>query len=267
MTSLTTNNQTTEGNNTNMTTELTTTDPTTTLELVANASEILAGASPDDINIPTIKFPSGGSPAWQLPGESEDTPRVASELIGTVVADYAFDALYLESYDDNPDAKPEAVWIAGQLVHCSDKAIEAGVKPGLALADQPLNQFGSAGKGKAISNRWSLFIIEQGEILPARLSVPPMSRKDWFNFRLRAFTGKPTTTRLLRFTLKSEKNSNGQPFSKLQVATVREYEPEEATAMAKFAEALRPLTTYRPPLAGDDTTDAPKVVDDLADLV
>ena len=47
------------------------------------------GAVPFDI----IKIPSGGGLSFEVPGENEDTPTVATELVGIIVDHHPVNAL------------------------------------------------------------------------------------------------------------------------------------------------------------------------------
>lgn len=214
-----------------------------------NINTLLAGASPDDITIPTVKFPSSGSTVWQIPTEG-DAVRNSEAIEGVVVDQYAFDVFYLESFDDNPDAKAQAVWVAGQFQFATDEAIAAGVIAGAPVSEQPLNEFETdlkGGKGKAISNRWTIYIVEAGEMLPIRVSVPTMSRKTWFNFQMRAFMAKPSTSFTTSLTLKSDTNGAGQPYSEMVATKTGELSDEAAKQYKALGEALAPLTAYRKP--------------------
>lgn len=227
-------------------TEVATKEPTALVPTGA-LQDLLAGAGADDISIDTVKVPSGGSVAWELPSGDPSNPRIEKEFRGVVVDDYSYDALYLSSYDQDPDSGANAVWIAGQFAFADDQAVAAGVLPGESVHDQPLNQWGSApsGKGKAISNRWSIFIVEEGQMLPVRLAVPPMSRKLWFNYKLRRFAGRPTTSDVTRFTLQRKENNSGQPYSEIVFGVGEELDPAVAAQYAQLAVDLKPLTTYR----------------------
>lgn len=207
----------------------------------------LEGVNPSDLELPRVKVPGGGSTTWEIPTGDPENPVSTRELVGVVVDDYAVDSLYLAEYDgsDNP---PDALWIGGQFMYANDDAIAAGVVPDRETAAQPLNQYDPSLGRTPIANRWRLFVLQPGSLLPLQVDVPVMSRKKWVNFKFQNFgtNGLPTTAAVVRLTLRREENAGGNPYAQIIPALVNMLEAGDRERITAHAASIRALTRRAP---------------------
>jgi len=226
-----------------MGTEIIKTQPADTAAL----ENILAsGATLDDFEIPRVSIPGSGGLQWEIPTGDPDNPEYVKEIEGVVINDYSIDTLHEKSFQDDPDGEPVAMWIAGEQAFVTPTGLEMGVIEGAPTSEQPLNQFGSArsGKGKAIQNKWRIFIGRPGHLLPLQINVSVMSRKNWLNFKMANLLGG-SHNKLVTFRLVAKESSDKIKYASM-VATVKSVlSDEEAANWAKYAEAMSPLTQFK----------------------
>lgn len=199
----------------------------------------------EEIRFPKVKVPGSGGTAWEVPGDEPDDFDHVKEIVGVVVDDYSIDSFYVDEYDGGNEP-PDALWIAGDFVEANERAIEAGVIPGVKAKDQPLNKFGTGrgGKGKAISNRWRLFVMRSGEMIPTQVDVPVMSRRNWTDFKQMRIVGRGHRVPevVVRMGLKRETSSGGVPYAQIVFGIAQVLPPEQAAFYLQQREAMRPFT-------------------------
>jgi len=210
-------------------------------------AEILdSGMTSDDIELPVTKIPSGGGLMWEIPNGTPE-PDYVKELVGVVIADYAYDTFFTESYNDDPDARPQAIWVAGQQVYCTPEAVKAGIIEGEPTAAQPLNQFGTKGAGKAIDNKWRIFLAQPDNMFPLQVNISVMSRKPWSTFRLHNLVGKQPYSKIVELSLTKATNAAGTDYAKLVPTLKGDVPADQIEAFATYAEQVKSLTTYAVP--------------------
>lgn len=109
-----------------------------------------------------IKIPSGGTTAFEVPGDSEDDVEMVKEINGVILYNHPAFSYYTEKYTggNNP---PDCGSFDGVVGHGT---------PGGDCTKCPYNQFGSGdGESKACKNRRMLYILQEGELFPQVLSV------------------------------------------------------------------------------------------------
>lgn len=162
------------------------------------------------IHFDTIKVPSGGGLAFELPGDDPDNPETTQTLTGVIVHHHAVNSYWPGEYDgsntlpdcSSADGKQGLDIKTGELRDCSTC---------------PFNQFGSSskGNGKACKNGHRIYLLRSGEVLPVLISLPPTSLrafKDYIAKRL-VLKGKRTSSVLTTIKLKREKSADGIAYS------------------------------------------------------
>lgn len=195
------------------------------------------GAVPFDI----IKIPAGGSLSFELPGENEDTPVAATELVGIVVDHHPVNALWLTEYDGSSN-QPDCASFDGRVGTDSD-----GVSKQCLVC--PYNQFGTAqsGRGKACKNGHRIYILMSGQVIPMLLILPPTSLGAWRNYlgKKVVVRGKRPWMVLTKVTLKKERNEGGIAYSQAVFTKVADLTPAECETIKPIAESFKSVTRSR----------------------
>lgn len=197
------------------------------------------------ISFDTIKIPSGGGLAFEVPGEDPDNPDTVRELSGVIVLRHASNGYWPDPFGgDNKlpdcysnDGKLGVVSATGEVRSCETC---------------PLNQFKEDGSGKACKNMQNLYLVREGEMLPVKLILPPTSIKnlrDYVAKRL-LFRGKKLGQVVTSITLNKAANKQGIKYAVAQFTKKRDLSPQEIAEL----EPLKALVTqavnqqkYQPP--------------------
>ena len=177
-----------------------------------------------------VKIPSGGGLAFELPGEDDENPESATEIVGVILDHHPVNAYWREKFaggNEQPDCssydgKQGVERETGEIKNCSVC---------------PYSLFGSDDKGKACKNVHRVFILREGNPVPLVLSLPPTSLKymrDYIAKRviLKGFRCWQAVTRI---TLKKERSAAGIAYSRAVFTFVGKLSPEKA----KEAEAMK----------------------------
>ncbi len=178
-----------------------------------------------------IKIPSGGSTAFELPGEDEEETQMVKDITGVILYNHPAYAYYVEKYagGSNP---PDCGSFDG---------ITGTGNPGGACANCPDNVFGSGeGQSKACKNRRMIYILQEGEIFPLVLSLPTGSLKEFTKYVKRQLSkGHKLNQVVSKVTLKKATNNSGIAFSQAVFSFVRTLDDAEKAAMAKMTEQVK----------------------------
>lgn len=183
-----------------------------------------------------VKIPSGGGLAFEVPGEDEDSPESATELVGVILHHHAVNAYWKEKFaggNEQPD--------------CSSFDGKTGVDRETGecknCAECPFNQFGSDGAGKACKNVHRIYLLREGNPVPIILSLPPTSLK-----YMRDYIGKRILVRGMRsydvitkITLKKEKNAAGIAYSRAVFTLVSKLDENQKAEAKAMAETIKQL--------------------------
>lgn len=210
------------------------------------------GAIPFD----TIKIPSGGGLAFELPGETEDSPAAEKELVGIIVDHHPVNA-YWETEYDGSNNQPNCSSFDGKT------GLDADSGEVRSCASCPFNQFGSdirGGKGKACKNMHRIYILMSGQVIPMLLTLPPTSLAAWRNYigKKVVVRGKRPWMVMTKITLKKEKNDNGIAYSQAVFTKVADLTPEECAAIKPMAESFKALTRSDIMQSADTFVEAPQ---------
>ena len=205
------------------------------------------------ISFDTIKIPSGGGLAFEVPGEDPDNPDTVKELSGVIVLRHASNGYWPDPFGgDNKlpdcysnDGKTGVVAATGEVRSCETC---------------PMNQFKEDGSGKACKNMQNLYLVRDGEMLPVKLILPPTSIKnlrDYVAKRL-LFRGKKLGQVVTAITLNKAVNKQGIKYAVAQFTKKRDLSPQEIAELeplkALVAQAVNKQKEHPP-------TDYPAVED------
>ncbi len=178
-----------------------------------------------------FKIPSGGSTAFEVPGEDDSDTQMVKEVEGVILLQHPAYAYYLEKYTggNNP---PDCGSFDG---------VQGVGNPGGACAECPYNQFGSGeGQSKACKNRRMIYILQEGELLPMVLSLPTGSLKEFTKYLKRQLSkGRRLNQVVTKISLKKATSNSGIAFSQAVFSFVRALEPEEKTAMSAMTDLVK----------------------------
>lgn len=187
-------------------------------------------------NIPfdRVKIPAGGGLAFDLPGEDEEHPESAAELVGVILHHHPVNAYWPDAFSganeapecSSLDGKTGVVRETGEVRDCSTC---------------PNNQYRDDGTGKACKNIHRVYLLREGNPVPLMLSLPPTSLKF-----LRDYLGKRVLLKGMRcyscvtkITLKKEKNAAGIVYSRAVFTFVEKLSEDQIKAAKEMAEQLK----------------------------
>lgn len=178
-----------------------------------------------------IKIPSGGTTAFEVPGDSEDDVEMVKEITGVILYNHPAFSYYTEKYTggNNP---PDCGSFDGVTGHGN---------PGGNCGSCPYNQFGSGeGQSKACKNRRMLYILQEGELFPQILSLPTGSLKEFTKYVKRQLSkGRRLNQIVTKISLKKATSSSGITFSQAVFAFDRNLNEAEKAAVTGLTEQVK----------------------------
>lgn len=188
--------------------------------VLGDISEELDGLG--GITFDTVKIPSGGGLAFEVPGDDPDNPDIEREIIGVVLLRHAANGYWKDAFggeNNQPD--------------CYSGDGKVGVDRLTGLCQDcdtcPRNQFKEDGSGKDCKNMQNLYIVREGEMFPIKLVLPPTSIKnlrDYVSKRL-LFRGKKLGQVVTGITLSKAENRQGIKYAVAQFTKKRDLSPQE----------------------------------------
>lgn len=200
-------------------------------ELVCVMAEEMDGLE-DLFDFDRIKIPSGGGLAFEVPGEDEANPDVEKEIVGVIVDHHPINGYWPEKYDGANQA-PECSSMDGKVGSCGQNC---------KLCSH--NKFGSDGNGKACKNMHRVYILKEGQMFPALLTLPPTSLKNFSNFIMKQIVmkGRKSTGVVVKVTLKKATNANGIVYSQAVFSVESTLDAEAAEQMASYSQMIKEQT-------------------------
>lgn len=200
-------------------------------EIVVTMAEEMDGLG-DLFDFDRIKIPSGGGLAFELPSEDEENPDVEKEVIGVIVDHHPINAYWPAKYEG-----------ANQAPECSSMDGKTGTC-GKACKTCPHNQFGSDGNGKACKNMHRIYILQEGQMFPMLLTLPPSSLKNFSNFIMKqvVMKGRKSTGVVVKVTLKKATNANGIVYSQAVFSVNNVLDMQDAEQMANYSQMIKDQT-------------------------
>lgn len=214
-------------------------------------------------NIPfdTVKIPSGGALAFEVPGDGEE-PDMVKEIVGVVVDNHSVNALWMNDFTgerQSPDCSSfdgrVGTSLTGDVRYCDDC---------------PFNQFGSGkdGIGKKCKNMRRVYILRSGDLLPILLQLPPSSLTAWKDYVAKRLVikGKRPWQVLTKVTLKKEKSAGGIAYSQAVFTKVADLGKAEIEALKPVVDSIKALTrseTMQTVIEESDAPSAPSGTDEV----
>jgi len=196
-------------------------------DFAAIANEELAGL---DLQLERIKIPVGGSTAFELPTENEDTELV-KEFSAVILYHHPLNVYYASKYtggNNPPDCG-------------SYDALNGIGTPGGECKSCDNNQFGTGENGaKACRNKRRVYLLREGEIFPLLLTLPTGSLKAFTKYiKTQLSKGKKSSAVVTRFALKKVNNTGGIAYSQAIFSFDRDLNPEECAAVQPISEQMK----------------------------
>jgi hypothetical protein len=186
-----------------------------------------------------IKIPAGGGTAWTIQGL--DGEEMLKELSGIIVAwrdTRAYWSVPMEQSDGNmpPD--------------CYSLDARAGTgKPGGNCLKCSLAEFGSdpKGEGQACKLVRQLFFLQQENLLPEIVSLPPSSLKPARQYFMRlASKAVPCYSLITKIGLEKTKNAQSIVYSRATFTSGGRLTPEQTARVKEYAAMLQPFLESAP---------------------
>jgi hypothetical protein len=205
--------------------------------IIADAATALQSSEDLDglpIKFPRIKIPSGGGLAFELPGDSPESPDLAKEIKAVILYHHPINTYYKDKYTggSNPpdcgsiNGKVGMVAATGEIKHCDGC---------------PYNEFGSGENGaKACKQKRRLYLLRDGDALPTILTIPTGSLNEFSNHIMRLLSkGKKSNMVVTKFTLKKAQNKGGITYSQAVFATDRVLRNDEYAAVQTMSAQIK----------------------------
>ena len=187
-----------------------------------------------NIKFDKIKVPSGGSLAFEVPGDNPDEPEFQKEFKAVILYQHPMLSYYKEKYTGGNEA-PDCSSLDG--INGVEK--ETGCVQ--SCKDCPFAKFGSGENGgKACKTRRRLFIIREGEMFPSIFSVPTSSLNDYSSYVFSLIKkGRKLNQVVTKFSLKKATSGTGITYSKVVLACDRDLSDAEKENIAKMTEQVK----------------------------
>lgn len=181
-----------------------------------------------------VKIPSGGGLAFELPGEDEDHPVSATELVGVILYHHPINAYWKEKFNGGNE-QPDCASLDGKQGINKDTGVICD------CATCPYNQFGSDGQGKACKNAHRVYILREGSPVPIILTLPPTSLKPLRDFigKKILLAGKRSYQVVTKITLKKEKSAQNIVYSKAAFELAGQLDADQIKAVEAMADAIK----------------------------
>lgn len=195
--------------------------------------EELAGLN---IKFDKIKVPSGGSLAFEVPGDNPDEPELQKEFKAVILYQHPMLSYYKEKYTGGNEA-PDCSSLDGI------NGIEKETGCVQSCKDCPYAKFGSGENGgKACKTRRRLFILRENEMFPSIFSVPTSSLNDYSSYVFSLIKkGRKLNQVVTKFSLKKATSGTGITYSKVVLAYDRDLNEAEKENIAKMTEQVKSI--------------------------
>lgn len=199
-----------------------------------------------------VKIPSGGGIVFEIPGDDPDNPEAVKELQGVILDDHAVNAFWQVKYngENNP---PDCASLDGS------KGIVRDTGEIVACNTCPYNVFGSAedGRGKACKNMRRVYLLQQGNVFPLLLTVPPTGLKNFSDYKGQRIVGKGRRSYqvLTKVTLTKDKSADGITYSKPVFGVAQVLDADNAKLLGEYAKQIKQFTRQVQITADDYNTE------------
>ena len=196
-------------------------------DILSDAAEDLAGLT---FTFDRIKIPAGGSTAFEIPGENDETEMV-KEIRGVILHNHPAYAYYRVKYQGGSNP-PDCGSFNG---------VQGIGFPGGLCAECHYNQFGSGeGQAKACKNRRMVYILMENELFPMVLSLPTGSLKEFTKYVKRQLSkGRKLSQIVTKISLKKASSASGIAFSQAVFTFDRVLDAAERAAISPIVEQVK----------------------------
>lgn len=206
--------------------------------------------------IDTIKIPSGGGVAFEVPSDDPESPDMAKELVGVIVGHRPQNTYWANAYSGE-NSTPDCYSNDSKIGIISSTGETRNCKTCL------YNQFGSGvnaqgqpTRGKACKNLHRLYFLLEGALMPVIINIPPTSIKslsDYLSKRL-LMKGKRSFQVLTKITLKKATSGDGIQYSQCIFTKVGDLSPEVQKNLAPVIALTKELMNTRQDVQANATT-------------
>lgn len=187
------------------------------------------------LDLPTVKIPAGGGTSWTIP-DVEEGDRNEKSLRGIVVYQTVVRGYWEQTFEATGGGTPPT---------CYSNDGRRGVgEPGGDCATCKLNQWGTdprGGNGKACREMRLIFMIQEHDILPFVVALPPTSVRPAHQFFVGlARKGIGYYAVVTEVGLEQDKSAAGIRYSKATFKMVGKLTPEQVAVVKAYREALIP---------------------------
>lgn len=207
-----------------------------------------------DISFDSIKIPSGGGLAFEVPGDDPENPGIEKEITGVILVRRAANGYWKDTFNGE-NSMPDCYSSDGKT------GVDSFTGECRSCAECPRNQFKDDGSGKDCKNMQILYIVREGEMLPVRLKLPATSiknLKDYVAKRL-LFKGKKLGQVVTSIKLSKAENRNGIKYAVAQFSKKRDLTAQEIAELQPMKQLVEKVLENR---AKAPAADYAEVVDD-----
>lgn len=224
-------------------------------DVLENAAEDLAGLT---LTFDRIKIPAGGSTAFEIPGDGDETEMV-KEVKGVILLHHPAYAYYTEKYSGGSNP-PDCGSFDG--VHGTGN-------PGGLCSSCPYNRFGSGeGQSKACKNRRMIYILMENELFPMVLSLPTGSLKEFTKYVKRQLSrGRKLSQIVTKISLKKATSASGIAYSQAVFTFERMLNADERAAISQMVEQVKEYAANLTIASLAGTEDAPFVDAETGEII
>ena len=214
------------------------------------------GTMPIDV----IKIPSGGGIAFEVPGEDPESPDMAKELVGVIVAHRPQNAYWQDAYSGD-NASPDCFSSDGKT------GIDSSTGEAKSCDTCPFNQYGSAKnaqgqptKGKACKNIHRLYLLQEGAMFPVVINLPPTSIKSFRDYIARRLLlkGKKPSNVVTKITLKKATSGDGITYSQCVFAKAGDLSKDMIASLAPAVALAKELMNMQPAIETTEEQEQPQ---------
>lgn len=187
------------------------------------------------ISMPTVKVPSGGGMAFDLPDE-----EVSKTIDCIIVNWHEMNLLWINQYDGSKNP-PDCI---------SNDGKEGVGYPGGNCKTCDYNQFSSDGAAKACKNIVRAYILVPGQIMPWVLNVPPSSLGAFHSYRkAMLLKAKPLYMIRTQIGLEKQESKGGITYSALTFKMLDVVDKDQKEAAKEYTSSVKGLARMSAPPA------------------
>ncbi len=213
-------------------------DPQEALEIMAENQQDLGR----EFNFPKIKVPSGGSISFEITNENGKVIPV-TEIKGIILDKFALKTWYIKSFEEKTDEDtgiPDC-WSPDNERGTGCEA--AGIPAGQLCKDCPKGQWGSdrkGGRGKDCQDKIRVYILQENEMFPVFIDLPPTSTKNFVDY-IQRITNKKLVhySVVTSISLEKAKSDSKIEYSKTVFHKEAELSQPEKMAIKEYIKSLK----------------------------